>query len=217
MTDSPSGLRYERDPHEIYRQSFATVRAEARLDHLPDDLHDVAIRLVHSCGMTDVPNRLAWSDDVAASARAALAAGAPILCDSEMVASGIVRARLPAGNPVICTLNDPATPELAREIGNTRSAAAVGLWRDRIEGSIVTIGNAPTALFYLLELLGKNWPKPAAIIGFPVGFVGAAESKAELAANPRGTPFLTLRGRRGGAAMAAAVVNALAAGLEAPR
>jgi precorrin-8X/cobalt-precorrin-8 methylmutase len=217
MTDSPSGLRYERDPHEIYRQSFATVRAEARLDHLPDDLHDVAIRLVHSCGMTDVPNRLAWSDDVAASARAALAAGAPILCDSEMVASGIVRARLPAGNPVICTLNDPATPELAREIGNTRSAAAVGLWRDRIEGSIVTIGNAPTALFYLLELLGKNWPKPAAIIGFPVGFVGAAEYKAELAANPRGTPFLTLRGRRGGSAMAAAVVNALAAGLEAPR
>jgi len=214
---SSQPLRYERDPHEIYRQSFATVRAEAWLDHLPDDLHDVAIRLVHSCGMTDVPNRLAWSKGVAASARAALAKGAPILCDSEMVASGIVRARLPADNPVICTLNDPATPDLAHEIGNTRSAAAVELWRDRIEGSVVTIGNAPTALFRLLELLDNNWPKPAAIIGFPVGFVGAAEAKAELATNPRGTPFLTLLGRRGGSAMAAAVVNAMAAGLEAPR
>jgi precorrin-8X/cobalt-precorrin-8 methylmutase len=216
MTDSPSGLRYERDPHEIYRQSFATVRAEARLDHMPADLHDIAIRLVHSCGMTDVPNRLAWSEDMAASARAALARGAPILCDCEMVASGIVRARLPARNPVICTLNDPATPELASTLANTRSATAVELWRTHIEGSIAVIGNAPTALFHLLELLDQNWPKPAAIIGFPVGFVGAAESKAELATNPRDTPFLTLRGRRGGSAMAAAVINALAAGLEAP-
>jgi precorrin-8X/cobalt-precorrin-8 methylmutase len=214
---SPQPLRYERNPHEIYRQSFATVRAEAQLDHLPADLHDIAIRLVHSCGMTDVPNRLVWSDDVATSARAALASGAPILCDCEMVASGIVRARLPVGNPVICTLNDPATPELAMTLGNTRSAAAAELWRDNISGSIVVIGNAPTALFHLLELLDDGWPKPAAIIGFPVGFVGAAESKAELAANPRGTPFLTLRGRRGGSAMASAVVNALAAGLEAPR
>ena len=217
MTDAPSGLRYERDPHEIYRQSFATVRAEARLDHLPPDLHEIAIRLVHSCGMTDVPNRLAWSDDVAVSARAALADGAPILCDCEMVASGIARARLPARNPVICTLNDAATPKLAKTLGNTRSAAAVELWRGHIEGSIVVIGNAPTALFHLLELLDDNYPKPAAIIGFPVGFVGAAEAKAELAANPRGTPFLTLRGRRGGSAMAAAVVNALGAGLEPPR
>jgi precorrin-8X/cobalt-precorrin-8 methylmutase len=217
MTDRPSGLRYERDPHEIYRQSFATVRTEAQLDHLPADLHDIAIRLVHSCGMTDVPNRLAWSDDLATSARAALASGAPILCDCEMVASGIVRARLPAQNPVICTLNDPTTPDLATTLVNTRSATAVELWRSHIEGSIAVIGNAPTALFHLLELLDQGWPKPAAIIGFPVGFVGAAESKAELAANPRGTPFLTLRGRRGGSAMAAAVVNALAAGLEAPR
>ena len=217
MTDSPGGLRYERDPHEIYRQSFATVRAEARLDHLPEDMHEVAIRLVHSCGMTDLPGRLAWSDDMAAAARAALAAGAPILCDCEMVASGIVRPRLPADNPVICTLNDPATPDRAAAIGNTRSAAAVELWRDRIEGSITVIGNAPTALFHLLEMLDQGWPKPAAIIGFPVGFVGAAEAKAELAANPRGVPFLTLRGRRGGSAMASAVVNALAAGLEAPR
>ena len=210
-------LRYERDPHEIYRQSFATVRAETRLDHLPEDLHDVAIRLVHACGMTDVPNRLAWSDDVAAAARAALAAGAPVLCDSEMVAGGIVRDRLPAGNPVICTLNDPSVPGLAEKIGNTRSAAAVELWRDRLEGAIAVIGNAPTALFHLLELLDQGWPKPAAILGFPVGFVGAAESKAELAAKPRGVPFLTLRGRRGGSAMAAAAVNALAAGLEPPK
>jgi precorrin-8X/cobalt-precorrin-8 methylmutase len=217
MTDRPSGLRYERDPHEIYRQSFATVRTEAQLDHLPADLHDIAIRLVHSCGMTDVPNRLAWSDDVATSARAALAKGAPILCDCEMVASGIVRARLPAQNPVICTLNDPTTPDLATTLANTRSATAVELWRNHIEGSVVVIGNAPTALFHLLELLDQDWPKPAAIVGFPVGFVGAAESKAELAANPRGIPFLTLRGRRGGSAMASAVVNALAAGLEAPR
>ena len=210
-------LRYERDPHEIYRESFATVRAEARLGHLPADLHDIAIRLVHACGMTDVPDRLAWSDDVAASARAALAKGAPILCDCEMAASGIVRDRLPAGNPVICTLNDPATPELAREIGNTRSAAAVELWQDQIESSVIVIGNSPTALFHLLELLDQHWPRPAAIIAMPVGFVGAAEAKAELAANLRGVPFLTLRGRRGGSAMAAAVVNALAAGLEAPR
>ncbi len=217
MTETPGELRYERDPHEIYRQSFATVRAEVRLDHLPADLHEVAIRLVHSCGMIDVPNRLAWSDDMVFSTRTALAAGALILCDCEMVASGIVRARLPARNPVICTLNDPATPELARRIGNTRSAAALELWRTHIEGSVTVIGNAPTALFHLLELLDTDYPKPAAIIGFPVGFVGAAESKAELATNPRGTPFLTLRGRRGGSAMAAAVVNALAAGLEAPR
>lgn len=217
MTSNPVGLCYERDPQEIYRQSFTTVRAEVRLDHLPVDLHEVAIRLVHSCGMTDVPNRLAWSDGVAASARDALAKGAPILCDSEMVASGIVRARLPAQNAILCTLNDPATPELAKAISNTRSAAAVEYWHDHIEGSISVIGNAPTALFHLMELIEGGWPKPAAIIGFPVGFVGAAESKAELAANPRGVPFLALRGRRGGSAMASAVVNALAAGLEPPR
>ncbi|HSF94003.1 MAG TPA: precorrin-8X methylmutase [Thermohalobaculum sp.] len=217
MIESPDGLRYERDPAAIYRQSFATVRAEARLDHLPEDLHEVAIRLVHACGMTDVPNRLAWSDDVAGAARAALAAGAPILCDCEMAASGIVRGRLPGASPVVCTLNDPATPELAARIGNTRSAAAVELWHKRIEGSVVVIGNAPTALFHLLELLDGGWPRPAAILGFPVGFVGAAESKAELARNPRGVPFLTLRGRRGGSAIAAAALNGLAAGLEAPR
>jgi len=217
MTDEPRGLRYERDPREIYRQSFATVRAETRLDHLPGDLHEVAIRLVHASGMTDLPNRLAWSDDLAEAARAALAAGAPILCDCEMAASGIVRHRLPAANPVLCALNDPATPERAAAIGNTRSAAAVELWNDQIDGSIVVIGNAPTALFHLLELLDQGWHRPAAIIGMPVGFVGAAESKAELAANPRGVPFLTLRGRRGGSALAAAALNALAAGLDPPR
>ncbi len=210
-------LRYERDPAAIYRQSFDTVRAEARLDHLPGDLHEVAIRLVHASGMPDVSARLAWSADLAAAARAALAAGAPVLCDCEMVASGIVRGRLPAANPVICTLNDDATPRRAEAIGNTRSAAAVELWRPHLAGAVVVIGNAPTALFHLLELIDEGWPRPAAILAFPVGFVGAAESKAELAARPRGMPFLTLRGRRGGSAMAAATLNALAAGLEAPR
>ncbi|MDH3667899.1 MAG: precorrin-8X methylmutase [Paracoccaceae bacterium] len=217
MTCPSGGLRYEHDPHAIYRQSFATVEAEARLDHLPPDLRPVAVRLVHACGMVDVPNRLAWSDDLGGAARAALEAGAPVLCDCEMAASGIVRGRLPAENPIVCTLNDPTVPALAETIGNTRSAAAVELWRDRIEGAVVVIGNAPTALFHLLELLDEGWPKPAAILGFPVGFVGAAESKAELAANPRGVPFLTLRGRRGGSGMAAAALNALAAGLEPPR
>ena len=210
-------LRYERDPHAIYRQSFATVEAEARLDHLPEDLRPVAIRLVHACGMTDMPNRLAWSNDVGPSARVALAAGAPVLCDCEMVASGIVHGRLPSANRVLCTLNQPGVPDLAKRINNTRSAAAVELWRDKLAGAVAVIGNAPTALFHLLELIDQGWPKPAAILGFPVGFVGAAEAKAELAANPRGVPFLTLRGRRGGSAMAAAALNGLAAGLEPPR
>lgn len=215
---SPNGhamnhLRYTRDPAAIYAESFATVRAEAALDHLPEDLQDVAIRLVHSCGMTDVPNRLAWSDDVVSSARAALNNGATILCDCEMVASGIIRRFLPTDVEVAVTLNHASTPALAKEIANTRSAAAVELWEDRIEGAIVVVGNAPTALFHLLELLDDGWPKPAAILGFPVGFVGAAESKAELAARPRDVQFLTLRGRRGGSAMASAALNAIAGGL----
>ncbi|MEM1298306.1 MAG: precorrin-8X methylmutase [Pseudomonadota bacterium] len=213
---APPKLRYERDPAEIYRQSFATVRVEAKLDHLPEDLQDIAIRLVHACGMPDITNRLAWSEDAVSSARAAFSAGAPILCDCEAVASMIVRTRLPASNPVLCTLNHATTPEHARNLGTTRSAAAVDLWQDQIDGAIVAIGNAPTALFHLLERLDQGWPCPAVVLGFPVGFVGAAESKAELAANPRGAPFLTLRGRRGGSAMAAAAVNALAAGLETP-
>lgn len=214
QSPSPRPLPYIRDPAAIYAASFAAVRAEAKLDHLPEDLRDVAVRLVHSCGMTDIPNRLAWSDDVAASARAAMSAGAPVLCDCEMVAAGIIRRFLPVNVEVVVTLNDPAVPERARRIANTRSAAAVELWAERLEGAVVVIGNAPTALFHLLELIDRGAPKPAAILGFPVGFVGAAESKAELAANPRGVAFLTLRGRRGGSAMACAALNAIAGGLK---
>jgi len=204
---------YEKDPKAIYAASFATVRAEARLDRFSEDLQPVVTRLIHSCGMVEIADRLAFSPDVAASATAALRSGAPVLCDCEMVGAGIIRRYLPAGNEVIVTLNDPSVPHLAAQIGNTRSAAAVHLWRERIEGAVVAIGNAPTTLFHLLELIDEGWPRPAAILGFPVGFVGAAESKAELAANPRGIPFLTLRGRRGGSAMASAAVNGLAAGL----
>ena len=204
---------YERDPKAIYAASFATVRAEARLDRFPADLQPLVTRLIHSCGMVEIADRLAYSADVAAAAHAALKGGAPILCDCEMVGAGIIRRYLPAGNEVIVTLNNPATAPLATEIGNTRSAAAVRLWKDRLEGAVVAIGNAPTALFHLLELIDEGWPRPAAILGFPVGFIGAAESKAELAANPRGIPFIALKGRKGGSAMASAAVNALAAGL----
>ncbi|MEM9139737.1 MAG: precorrin-8X methylmutase [Pseudomonadota bacterium] len=203
-------LSYERDPAAIYRQSFATVRAEARLDHLPAPLHPVAIRLVHACGMPDITARLAWSDTFVDAATSALEAGAPILCDCEAVAAMVIRSRLPAKSDVICTLNHPSVIDRAAEIGNTRSAAAIHLWRHQVEGAVVVIGNAPTALFHLLECLDQGWLRPAAIIGMPVGFVGAAESKAELARNSRGTPFLTLRGRRGGSALAAAAVNSLA-------
>jgi precorrin-8X/cobalt-precorrin-8 methylmutase len=204
---------YERDPKAIYAASFATVRAEARLDRFPADLQPLVTRLIHSCGMVEIADRLAYSADVAAAAHAALKGGAPILCDCEMVDAGIIRRYLPAGNEVIVTLNDPATAPLATEIGNTRSAAAVRLWKDRLEGAVVAIGNAPTALFHLLELIDEGWPRPAAILGFPVGFIGAAESKAELAANPRNIPFIALKGRKGGSAIASAAVNALAAGL----
>ena len=204
---------YERDPKAINAASFATVRAEARLDRFPADLQPLVTRLIHSCGMVEIADRLAYSPDVAAAAHAALKSGAPILCDCEMVGAGIIRRYLSAGNEVIVTLNNPATAPLATEIGNTRSAAAVRLWKDRLEGAVVAIGNAPTALFHLLELIDEGWPRPAAILGFPVGFIGAAESKAELAANPRGIPFIALKGRKGGSAMASAAVNALAAGL----
>lgn len=206
-------LHYERDPAEIYRKSFSIVREETELEELPPDLRPVAIRLVHSCGMTDIVSSLTYSHDVVSAGRKALDAGCPVLCDCEMVASGIIRSRLPANNEVIVTLNDPATPSLASDLQTTRSAAAVTLWRDRIEGAVVVIGNAPTALFQLLDLLDGDWPKPASILGFPVGFVGAAESKSALASDPRGVPFLTLEGRRGGSAMASAAVNAIAAGL----
>jgi precorrin-8X/cobalt-precorrin-8 methylmutase len=201
-------LLYVRDPAEIYRRSFAAVRAEARLDHLPADLRDVAVRLVHACGMPEITARLAWSDDLGRAAGAALRDGAPVLCDCQAVASMVTRP--PAGNAVVCTLADPNVPALAARLCTTRSAAAVELWAELIGGAVVAIGNAPTALFHLLERLDAGWPRPAAILAFPVGFVGAAESKAELAARPRGVPFLALRGRRGGSAMAAAAINALA-------
>ncbi|MEO0903433.1 MAG: precorrin-8X methylmutase [Pseudomonadota bacterium] len=204
---------YETDPAAIYAQSFATVRSEARLERFAPAMQPLITRLIHACGMVEVADRLAFSQGAAEAGHKALQAGAPILCDCEMVGAGIIRRYLPADNAVIVTLNDPAVPARAQEIGNTRSAAAVELWRDQIEGAVVAIGNAPTALFHLLELLDAGWPKPAVILGFPVGFVGAAESKAELAANPRGCEYVALRGRRGGSAMASAAVNALAAGL----
>lgn len=210
------GLRlrpYLKDPKEIYAQSFATVRAEARLDRFAPALHPLITRLIHSCGMVEIADRLAFSPHAVQAGAAALQAGAPILCDCEMVGAGIIRRYLPAENDVVVTLNDPTVAGRAKDIANTRSAAAVELWRDQIEGAVVAIGNAPTALFHLLELLDAGWPKPAVILGFPVGFVGAAESKAELAANPRACDFVALRGRRGGSAMASAAVNALAAGL----
>ncbi len=204
---------YERDPTAIYKQSFATVREEARLERFGAGMESVAIRLIHACGMVEVADRLAFSQNAYVAGHAALVAGAPILCDCEMVGAGIIRRYLPAGNEVIVTLNDATVPALAQEIGNTRSAAAVELWRDHIDSAVVVIGNAPTALFHLLEMLDAGWPKPAVILGFPVGFVGAAESKAELVERPRGCEFVALRGRRGGSAMASAALNALAAGL----
>jgi precorrin isomerase len=203
-------LDYIRDGNEIYRKSFATIRAEANLSSLPTELEVVAVRLIHSCGMTDIVNDLAYSEGVVTIARAALKNGAKIFCDAQMVANGVTRKRLPANNPVICTLNEPEVLDLAKHLGNTRSAAAMELWRSQIEGAVVAIGNAPTALFRLLEMLDQGLPKPAVILGFPVGFVGAIESKAALAENSRGVPFLTIHGRRGGSAMCAAALNAIA-------
>ncbi|MBD1845392.1 precorrin-8X methylmutase [Cyanobacteria bacterium FACHB-63] len=203
-------IDYIRNGDDIYRKSFAIIRAEAQLDRLPADLAHVAVRLIHACGMTDLAEDIEASPDAVEVGRSALVIGAPILCDAQMVANGVTRKRLPVDNQVICTLNDPTVPELARSINNTRSAAALELWKPMLGGSVVAIGNAPTALFRLLELLDEGAPKPALILGFPVGFVGAAESKAELAANSRGVPFITLHGRRGGSAIAAAAVNALA-------
>jgi precorrin-8X/cobalt-precorrin-8 methylmutase len=200
-------MTYEQDGAEIYRRSFAIIRAEADLSAVPGDLEPVVVRMIHACGMTDLPADLAWSDGVGTAGRDALAAGAPVLCDSAMVAAGITRSRLPAANQVVCTLSDPAVPGLAGRLGTTRSAAAVELWRDHLDGAVVAVGNAPTALFRLLEILDGG-PCPAAVIGVPVGFVGAAESKAALAASR--LPYLVVRGRRGGSAMASAAVNALA-------
>jgi precorrin-8X/cobalt-precorrin-8 methylmutase len=206
----PAPLDYVRDGAAIYDKSFATIRAEADLSGIPADLEKVAVRLIHACGMTDIVQDLDFSIDAASVGRGALVAGAKILCDAQMVADGVTRQRLPANNEVICTLREPLVPELAREIANTRSAAALEFWLPHLAGSIVAIGNAPTALFRLLEMLDEGAPRPALILGLPVGFVGAVESKVELAANSRGVPFITLHGRRGGSAMAAAAVNALA-------
>lgn len=202
-------MDYNRNAHDIYRQSFAIIRAEADLSAIPEDLQDLAVRVIHACGMTDIVQDLAFSPGAGAAGRKALAEGAPVLCDSRMVAEGITRARLPADNLILCTLNDPQVPELAARLGTTRAAAALELWRPHLEGAVVAIGNAPTALFRLLELLDEGAPRPALILGLPVGFVGAVESKEALIADSRGVPFVTLRGRRGGSAMAAAAVNAL--------
>lgn len=204
---------YERDPKAIYQQSFATVREEANLARFPNGLDRLATRVIHACGMVEIADRLAFSDRAYLAGYEALQNGAPILCDCEMVAAGIIRRYLPAENEVIVTLNRDDVPGLAHDLATTRSAAAVEHWHGQIEGAVVAIGNAPTALFHLLEKLDAGWPKPAVILGFPVGFVGAAESKAELSANPRGCDFVALRGRRGGSAIASAAVNALAAGL----
>ena len=201
---------YLRDGTAIYERSFAIIRAEADLSRFSAAEAEVAVRMIHACGQVEAAQYFEFGGDLVAAARGALAAGAPILCDAEMVAHGVTRARLPAGNDVICTLNDPRTMALAASSGTTRSAAALDLWRDRLAGAVVAIGNAPTALFRLLELIDDGAPKPAAILGIPVGFVGAAESKAALAKNPRGVPFLIVRGRMGGSAMTAAAVNALA-------
>jgi precorrin isomerase len=203
-------LEYIRDGDEIYRQSFAIIRSEANLSSLPSDLARVAVRLIHSCGMIDIVSDLEASSNSVTIGRKALAAGAKILCDSQMVANGITRSRLPADNQIICTLKESQVPEIASKIDNTRSAAALELWREHLEGAVVAIGNAPTALFYLLEMLDAGATKPAIILGFPVGFVGAAESKATLAADNRNVPFITLHGRRGGSAIAVAAINALA-------
>ncbi|KAB0679645.1 precorrin-8X methylmutase [Aureimonas leprariae] len=207
-----AALDYLRDPNAIYRASFAAIRAEADLSHLPADAHPLAIRVVHACGMPDAAADLVLSADAVTAGIRALRSGAPVICDAEMVAHGLIRRFLPAGNPVVCRLNDPTVPALAADLGTTRSAAQVELWQGDLAGAVVAIGNAPTALFALLEKLDAGWPKPALILGFPVGFVGAAESKAELARNSRGVAFAALRGRRGGSAMAAAAVNALGAG-----
>ncbi|MCX4238376.1 precorrin-8X methylmutase [Streptomyces sp. NPDC020707] len=201
---------YEKDGAAIYRQSFATIRAEADLAALPPDVGQVAVRMIHACGMVDLVRDLSYTPDVVSRARAALRSGAPILCDVQMVASGVTRKRLPADNDVLCTLSDPAVPELAAKLGTTRSAAALELWRDRLEGSVVAIGNAPTALFRLLEMIEEGAPRPAAVIGVPVGFIGAAESKDALAAHPSGLEHLVVRGRRGGSALAASALNAIA-------
>ena len=205
-------IAYLQDGAEIYRRSFATIRAETDLAGLPEDVARVAVRMVHACGQVDLVEDLAFSPDVVVRAREALDAGAPVLCDAEMVASGVTRRRLPKDNDVVCTLNDPRTPALAAALGTTRTAAALELWRDRLDGAVVAIGNAPTALFHLLEMVAAGAPRPAAVLGIPVGFIGAVESKDALAASD--LEHLVVRGRRGGSAITAAAVNAIASDVE---
>ncbi len=203
--------RYEyiRDGAEIYRRSFAIIRSEADLSRFTPEEEVVAVRIIHACGMVEAAADIAFTPGAAEAGRAALKAGAPILCDARMVANGVTRARLPAGNEVVCTLDDPRVPDLARAMDNTRTAAAMELWGELLAGAVVAVGNAPTALFRLLEMLDAGAPKPACVIGMPVGFVGAAESKEALLADGR-VPAIVVRGRKGGSAMAAAAVNALA-------
>ncbi|HMF63805.1 MAG TPA: precorrin-8X methylmutase [Edaphobacter sp.] len=201
---------YTKDADAIYRESFSIIRAEADLSAFPQDLARVVVRMIHACGMTDLPQYVASSPGATEIGVRAIRAGATILCDANMVANGVTRSRLPSNNEILCTLGDPRTAELAKKLETTRSAAALELWRDKLEGSVVVIGNAPTALFRLLEMLEVGTPHPALIIGVPVGFVGAAESKAALMANRLNLPYLTIQGRRGGSAIAAAAVNALA-------
>lgn len=200
---------YIRDGAEIYRRSFATIRAEADLSGLPPDVAQVTVRMIHACGQVDLAGDVGYSPGVVTAARTALRTGAPILCDAAMVASGITRPRLPADNEIVCTLHDPRTPGLAAELGTTRSAAALELWRPLLDGAVVAIGNAPTALFHLLDMIDAGAPRPAAILGIPVGFIGAAESKEELAARTD-LEHLVVHGRRGGSAITVAAVNALA-------
>jgi precorrin-8X/cobalt-precorrin-8 methylmutase len=204
-----SRYAYLRDPAAIYQRSFALIREEAELARFPADMHPLALRLAHAAGDASILDDLAWSENAVAQGKRALASGVPILVDSTMVAAGITAGRLPTGNNIRCTLNDPRTADIARELGTTRSAAAVELWRPHLAGAVVAIGNAPTALFHLLELLADGAPRPALVLGFPVGFVGAAEAKAALAAFGGGLEFVALNGRRGGSALAAAAVNAL--------
>ncbi|EMS98930.1 precorrin-8X methylmutase [Agrobacterium tumefaciens str. Cherry 2E-2-2] len=201
---------YIRDGNAIYERSFAIIREEADLSAFTEEQADIAIRMIHACGQVEAASHFRFSPDFVAAARGALRAGKPVLCDAEMVAHGVTRARLPADNEVVCTLRDPRTPELAKTIGNTRSAAALDLWAEKLDGALVAIGNAPTALFYLLEMLEKGAARPAAIIGMPVGFVGAAESKDALEASSLGIPYAIVKGRMGGSAMTAAAINAVA-------
>ncbi|QDQ92772.1 precorrin-8X methylmutase [Rhodococcus sp. WB9] len=207
-------IEYIRDGAEIYRQSFATIRAEADLSAFPEDVSQAVVRMIHASGQVDLVDDVAFTPGVVKAARAALAGGAPILCDAQMVAAGVTRKRLPADNEVLCTLRDPRVPVLAEQIGNTRSAAALELWGSKLDGAVVAIGNAPTALFYLLDMIESGAPRPAAIVGGPVGFIGAAESKEALIEHPRGLDYLVVRGRRGGSAITAAALNAIASEVE---